>query len=53
VVHKRYFLKLLDAFAYLGGVFSALLGAFFFMTIFSTFFFEIEFAEKLLKKSKL
>jgi hypothetical protein len=44
---------LLDAFAYLGGIFNALLGAFFFMNASGCFFFEMDLADKLFKNSKL
>lgn len=53
VIHKRNYLKFLDAFAYLGGIFNALLGAFFFVQAFGCFFFEMEFASRLFKKSQL
>jgi hypothetical protein len=43
--HKRAFLKLLDALAYVGGIFNSLLAIFFFMAMFMRFFFEMKFAD--------
>jgi len=48
--YKRKYLKILDALSYLGGIFNALLGAFFFMNAFGKLFFEIEFARLVFNK---
>lgn len=47
--YDRVFLKLLDAVAYAGGIFSSLLGIFFFMGGFGQFVYEMEVAYNLFK----
>ena len=46
VVHKRSYLKLLDAVAYVGGMFEAIVGMLFFMLVFGRIFYEFKFAKK-------
>ena len=43
-------LKLVEAFAFVGGVFQALLGVFFFITVFGRMFFEFNFARLYLRR---
>ena len=38
--------KLLDAFAFVGGIFQSIIGIFIFMTVFGRFFFEFKFGKK-------
>ena len=43
--HVRHFYKILDAFSYIGGMFQSIIGVLLILTIFSGFFFEINFAK--------
>lgn len=45
VKHNRSFLKLLDAVAYVGGIFTSILALFFFMGLYGRYHFEMKFAE--------
>lgn len=51
--YKRTFLKILDAFSYIGGIFNALLAAFFFMKLYGESFFEMNFAKRLFRKKEV
>lgn len=42
--YNRVYLKLLDALAYVGGIFSTLLALFFFLGMFMRFYYEMKFA---------
>lgn len=43
--HNRSFLKLIDALAFVGGIFNSILAVFFFMAMFGRYYFEMKFAE--------
>ena len=45
-MYKRTFQKLLDAISYVGGIFEAVIGMFFFMMVFGKIFYEFKFAKK-------
>ncbi len=42
--YNRTYLKLIDALAYVGGIFNSILAIFFFMGLFGRFYFEMKFA---------
>jgi len=43
--YNRKYLKIIDALAYIGGLFSSLLALFFFLGMFMRFYYEMNFAE--------
>lgn len=43
--YNRSFLKLIDALAFVGGIFNSILAVFFFMAAFGRYYFEMKFAD--------